>query len=216
VKKVIAADREEQEFYYSSIRGRLLGGTAREEKIKKLMKENPGKSFLEVGCCEGYYVKKALESFPFAAGADLEFSKLFLARGKTGSENFAGANAESLPFRAKSFDFVLCTETLEHVPDWKKALSELRRVAGKKILLTVPLEHGYFWKAFSLFYGMDTRGHLHKLDREKIEGEMKGWKLADFELVCTPSRRANKKIKNRAGEKGSMYAVLFFEKKGKK
>ncbi len=206
---------EEQEFYYSSIRGRMLGGKAREHLIDALIRKNAGESFIEVGCGAGHYVKKAFSMFSLCAGVDLRLGKLFLARGKTGCDNFANADAEFLPFKNSSFDFVLCTEMLEHVPQWKKALAELRRIAGKKILLSIPLEHGFFWKAFSLFYGMDTRGHLHKLDRKKIESQMKGWKLREFSLVCTPSRRLNKRIGNRAGERGSMYAVMLFGKGGK-
>jgi ubiquinone/menaquinone biosynthesis C-methylase UbiE len=46
--------------------------------------------------------------------------------------------AESLPFPDKSFDYVTCCHTLEHVKDLYKATSELRRVAKKTVIVLTP------------------------------------------------------------------------------
>ena len=46
--------------------------------------------------------------------------------------------AESLPFKDKSFDYVTCCHTLEHVKDLSKAVSELKRVARKKVVILTP------------------------------------------------------------------------------
>jgi ubiquinone/menaquinone biosynthesis C-methylase UbiE len=48
------------------------------------------------------------------------------------------ADVEALPFPDKSFDYVLCLETLEHAPNPISALNELARVCRKKIHLTIP------------------------------------------------------------------------------
>jgi SAM-dependent methyltransferase len=49
-----------------------------------------------------------------------------------------------LGFRDESFDSVLCTQVLEHVPDALRVLSEVRRVLrpGGLALITVPLNSG--------------------------------------------------------------------------
>lgn len=54
------------------------------------------------------------------------------------------ADAGQLGFRSDSFDSVLCTQVLEHVPDPYCVLSEVRRVLrpGGLALLTVPLNAG--------------------------------------------------------------------------
>jgi len=127
--------------------------------------------------------------------------------------SFAAANAEMLPFKSNSFDFVLCTEVLEHVPDWKKALQELMRVSKKRVLVTVPLEKGLFWRSFSIVAPMRTRGHLHRLDSGDIgKGLGKGWKLVHKETVATPSRRINRAIGKRTHEKAGFYSLMLLEK----
>jgi SAM-dependent methyltransferase len=47
---------------------------------------------------------------------------------------------DALPFRAESFDVVLCTQVLEHVPEPERALAEAVRVLriGGRLILTVP------------------------------------------------------------------------------
>jgi SAM-dependent methyltransferase len=55
------------------------------------------------------------------------------------------ADITNLPYQDKSFDVVTCCSTIEHVPDWRKALRELMRV-GKRVALTtdvVPLGSDY-------------------------------------------------------------------------
>lgn len=51
------------------------------------------------------------------------------------------ASILALPFENGTFDSVLCTEVLEHIPDPNLGLQEMARVAkpGAKLLLTVPL-----------------------------------------------------------------------------
>jgi SAM-dependent methyltransferase len=48
------------------------------------------------------------------------------------------ANIETLPFSDKSFDHVICCETLEHVCNPIHTLNELSRVCKHRIYLTIP------------------------------------------------------------------------------
>jgi ubiquinone/menaquinone biosynthesis C-methylase UbiE len=50
------------------------------------------------------------------------------------------ADARALPFQDDQFDAALCSETLEHIVDYSKALDELLRVARKAVIITVPHE----------------------------------------------------------------------------
>ncbi len=48
------------------------------------------------------------------------------------------ADVERLPFASKSFDYVICCETLEHVPNPIATLNELARVCRKRVVVTIP------------------------------------------------------------------------------
>jgi ubiquinone/menaquinone biosynthesis C-methylase UbiE len=204
----------DQNFYYQDFRGRLLGNKAREQLI---MGEIAGLGrqdfFLEVGCAQGHFVGKARRFSKNAFGGEYELGKMPAARKEFPGCHFLGINAEALPFKSGSFDFVLCTEVLEHVPDWESAFKELLRVSRKNVLVTVPLEKGYFWRAISRVRGMDSRGHLHKLDSRELEKRLgKGWRVLKKEIVSTPSPHLNRLIGRMANEKLGLYTLLLLEK----
>ena len=56
------------------------------------------------------------------------------------------ADVRQLPFADNSFDIVLAFEVLEHLPwdDFEKALSELRRVSRKNVILSIPYSSATF------------------------------------------------------------------------
>ncbi len=204
----------DQEFYYHDFRGRLLGNKAREGLIVQQLEKMRDKDFfLEVGCAQGHFERIASSFSNNVFGGDYSFERLPEAKESCRKAHFIGINAERLPFKSDSFDFVLCTEVLEHVPKWELALNELQRVSRNKILITVPLEKGYIWKTLSRFSSREARGHLHMLGTAEIKAAKgKQWRIAKQEIVATPSRHLNKLIGSRAKEKIGMYAVLLLEK----
>jgi ubiquinone/menaquinone biosynthesis C-methylase UbiE len=56
---------------------------------------------------------------------------------------FRAENLESLSFADHSFDTVVCTHTLEHVLDLPRAVTELRRVARRRLIVVVPCQRPY-------------------------------------------------------------------------
>lgn len=56
------------------------------------------------------------------------------------SIHFTAAPIERLPFPDGHFDTVICTHVLEHILDLRAAITELRRVCRKKLIVVVPLE----------------------------------------------------------------------------
>ena len=80
-------------------------------------------------------------------------------------------DGERLPFADGLFDCVICTETLEHVPDDRAVVRELMRVLrrGGTLVISVPDEHSerLLWK-FSPRYRTTPGGHVRIYGRKQI------------------------------------------------
>lgn len=86
----------------------------------------------------------------------------------------AFAGGEALPFRAASFDSLLCTEVLEHVPDPETVAAELARVLkpGGRALITVPFvgelhQTPYDFRRFTVF-GIQSLLERHGFEVERL------------------------------------------------
>jgi SAM-dependent methyltransferase len=110
-----------------------------------------GDRVLDLGCGEGRHVIAAQT----LQGADAVGVDLFLKDLQTARERhaeFAAAHpspglfalvagdAMRLPFPDHSFDAVICSEVLEHVPGWRGAITEIARVLrpGGRLCVSVP------------------------------------------------------------------------------
>ena len=97
---------------------------------------------LEVGAGIGTLaIRLAKEGF-HVTGLDVSTEALQRARERAKQEGVSvewkEGFAEALPLPDKSFDYVTCCHTLEHVKDLEKAVGELKRVARKKIVVLIP------------------------------------------------------------------------------
>ena len=87
----------------------------------------------------------------------------------TGGYKLIFADMQHLPFRAKAFDIIICTEVLEHLPEKVliKAVEELQRVSGKYLLISVPYKQrvwNEFFKCANCSFVCNSMGHLHYMD----------------------------------------------------
>jgi SAM-dependent methyltransferase len=75
-------------------------------------------------------------------GVDASREMLSVARTRAAdaglSIEFAEGDAHALEFPDRTFDDVVCLRMLMHVPDWRKALSELCRVSRSRVVLDYP------------------------------------------------------------------------------
>lgn len=102
----------------------------------------PGASprLLDVGCGEGYVLRRLLKALPglIAQGIDGSREALSAAHVFAPGAMLGHADATRLPFRDQCFDIVVCLEVLEHLPNPSEALEELRRVSRRHVLISVP------------------------------------------------------------------------------
>lgn len=94
-------------------------------------------SILEVGCGGGYNSELIAHRAPGLryTGIDLSASMVAVSRAKYPARDFRVASALDLPFDAGSFDIVVDGVALLHIPPWREAIAEYRRVASQFVVL---------------------------------------------------------------------------------
>jgi len=108
----------------------------------------PNENVLDCGCGEGFYTMVLNELYSCNITAlDSDIKLLNMAKARLGSSSkvtFVKMDAQELPFPDNSFDKIIFTEVLEHIPDDQSALKELFRILrpGGIIAITVP-NHNY-------------------------------------------------------------------------
>lgn len=81
---------------------------------------------------------------PVIAAADP--SPVMLAQRAAGTAPAVRSVAENLPFRDGAFDAALAIFTIHHWSDWRAGMAEVRRVAGRVVILTWdPAVQDHFW-----------------------------------------------------------------------
>ncbi len=153
-----------------------------------------GDRVLDLGCGEGRHVISAyLEQGVDAVGVDLSLEDLQTTRAKfqefaqgvqTGSSfSLSSANALALPFADNTFDKVICSEVLEHIPDYQSALREIDRVLkpGGLFCASVPRHwpEKICW-AFSAAYHQVPGGHLRIFRSNELRDEIEEFGLLQY------------------------------------
>jgi ubiquinone/menaquinone biosynthesis C-methylase UbiE len=138
-------DQRAREYVYHGPRGPL---SRKHRGIIAHLPDLHGLRFLEVGCGDGPYLTWVSQGhIECALGVDLsprillEAKKRVQAEGHAESVHLAAADAVALPFAAESFDLVLASQVIEHVPDDAAALRAMRRVLRPGGLLVISTDH---------------------------------------------------------------------------
>jgi SAM-dependent methyltransferase len=144
---------------------RLMAGFERDTRAL-LDIAHPG-SILDVGCGEGVFTEQWAQAIEGpVVGIDLDDPKLRVEWRRRTLPNleFRAGFADALPYHDGDFEAVTAMEVLEHVPDPAAVLAEMRRVASRWLLVSVPREP--LWRGLNLARGAylkdlgNTPGHL--------------------------------------------------------
>lgn len=151
-----------------------------------------GDRFLDVGCGEGRHTIGAyLTADVDAVGVDLcekdlqtaeERAEGFVDKENTNkSLTFKVANALELPFEDNSFDKVICSEVLEHIPDYQGVLKEIDRVLKPNGVLAVSVPRAWpeeiCWRLSKAYHEVEG-GHIRIFSAIQLRRDVErlGWK----------------------------------------
>jgi SAM-dependent methyltransferase len=124
-------------------------------------------TLLDAGCAEGYtanLVRRLLHAS--VTTSDLSREACRRATSIFGLSACA-ADIHSLPFSDNRFDVVLCSETLEHVVDPRRALDEVLRVARMAAVITVPNDP--LEEVQRNIRNRTPHGHIHKFTCNSLD-----------------------------------------------
>ena len=174
--------------YYANPLVRILEGFRLRAILSALELCEARLNFLEIGCGFGFVIKKIASRgvFSRAAGLDLSMPSLREAKGRVpGEVLLVEGDGARLPFAPGSFDGILMTEVIEHVPEpvlFLKAAKELLAPGGI-LVVTAPNEalinrikvivknFGLWRLVFGKYEAadrMDDEWHLHTMDRRML------------------------------------------------
>ncbi len=144
-----------------------------------------GDRILDLGCGEGRHAITAyMLEHVHAVGVDLSFSDLKITQERF--KDFESDDAEKhlsiiqangmvLPFADNTFDKVICSEVLEHIPDYLAVLKEIKRVLkpNGQFAASVPryLPERICW-ALSDEYHANEGGHIRIFKEKALKNDI--------------------------------------------
>jgi 2-polyprenyl-6-hydroxyphenyl methylase/3-demethylubiquinone-9 3-methyltransferase len=131
-----------------------------------------GRTLLDAGCGTGLFSRAAAQRGARVTSLDVGERLLEQVSRKADTERVVG-DVASLPFDDGRFDYVVCTEVIEHTMEPRRAVAELARVLapGGTLVLTTPnrVWHPAIWLATKLglrpYEGIENWVHFGDLRR---------------------------------------------------
>jgi|SRR5450755_291420 SAM-dependent methyltransferase len=158
-----------------------------------------GAEVLDAGCGSGRTLEE-LEDYGEVRGIELNPEAAEVARGRGHGEVEVG-RLEDLPWSDSTFDLITCLDVIEHTPDDRATLRELRRVTkpGGWLLVTVPAYQA-LWSAHD-----EANHHYRRYSRSALRSTAQdaGWavqRLTSFNtLLLAPAAAVRLAQRRRRG-----------------
>ena len=138
-------NREESSMETKKNRAFPLWRYAHEAEYHSIAAHIPSKSaVLDNGCGDGTLAILLAKKGAAVTACDISEGNITKAKahaeaaGVAHAIRFVVADAENIPFKNDSFDWVVSSHVLEHIPHFEKGLSEIRRVTKKNAVIAMP------------------------------------------------------------------------------
>ncbi|MBO0794797.1 MAG: class I SAM-dependent methyltransferase [Ktedonobacteraceae bacterium] len=151
----------------------------RVRKVLGILRGLQPRNLLDIGSGRGAFLWPLLDSFPSLPVTCVDMLDYRIAdlqavqRGGIVQLSALQADVTALPFGERTFDVVTMLEVLEHVPDTRRALAEICRVASRFVILSVPSKED------------DNPEHIHLFDQRRLRSllEEQGIRRVSFDYV---------------------------------
>ena len=117
----------------------------RARRLMQYLDLKDGDQVLDCGCGYGFYtlLMTKLRSIT-VVGFDGAVDRLQVGQKYTEGADFVAGDGKVLPFLDNSFDKILLSEVLEHIPDQQSALLELKRILRPGGILAISVPHSNY------------------------------------------------------------------------
>ncbi len=168
-------------------------------------------NILDVGCGRGFLLKKlkaVAEDGTQLYGLDISPKLVEIAKSNVPDAQIVVGDAEALPYENGMFDTIFMTEALEHMLDFKKALSEIARVLkpGGTFIVTVPNRD---WASYE-FYDKIRNHNLQPVDDHYFRYSEIASLLTDAGLIIKRERGLDNLFYYGWKHKLEEFAAVFF------
>jgi SAM-dependent methyltransferase len=166
-----------QNFFQASVylefKNHLYNYRRRRDEIRKLLNPEEG-IILEIGSG----VSPICEAQANTIYSDISLEAMHYMKEHHRADQAVVMSALRIPFQDESVSTIVCSEVIEHIPRYGKALAEMARVlkTGGRLILTLPL-HMYYFSIDDHFVG-----HLRRYEINSLLTELKELGFEDFYL----------------------------------
>lgn len=197
--------------YYQKNKTFITFTDVRLEKIIELITDLNPKNILDIGCGDGYLLKKIGAVLPQTKMSGIDVYK----NNKIGSNiKYKVADiTEGIPFKDNSFDCVVLGEVIEHIPNPDFLLKEIRRVLRRNGTFIISTPNLVSWaNRFMVMFGIqpfftETSSEIHLGRKFKILGQ--GREVQGHLKIFTSTSLEEILIKEKF-KKINKYGVPFF------
>jgi len=132
-----------------------------------------GRHVLDAGCGSGYGSARLAAKAATVVAVDISSEALTYARHHyaMGNLRFLQASCTRLPVAAGAFDLVVAFEVIEHLPDWRDFLAEMRRVTAPEGLFIVSTPNKAYYAA-SRGTAQPNPFHAHEFEYGEFRQEL--------------------------------------------